>query len=313
MNVGSIRSGLIEVVHPVSAVAVDADGTIVASLGEDLDREFYYRSAPKPLQAAVSQRNGADLGPERLAIASASHEAFPVHVAYVTDMLREMDLDPAVHLLCPADRPSSRSADRLWASRGRVAPERVFHNCSGKHSAMLRACVASDWSLEYTDPEHPLQREIAEVASDAAGRTVQPTGVDGCGIPTLRGDVTGLARIFSRLVNDADFAEVTAAASRFAPLVSSGTSHGAQLARWIPSVVKGGAEGCIGLGMLEHGLAFAAKAWTGSSSAAAIGLVEIMDRVGVIPSYQRSMLEPVARPVVLGGGRPVGVMRPVDA
>jgi L-asparaginase II len=311
VNIGSVRSGLVETIHPVSAVAVNSDGAVIASLGEDLDREFFYRSAPKPLQASVSQRNGAGLAPERLAIACASHQAFPVHVAYVTDMLDEVGLDPAVHLRCPPDRPSGSTADRLWASMGRVGKERVFHNCSGKHSGMLRACVARGWSLDYTDPRHPLQQQIVAIASDAAGRSVEPTGIDGCGIPTLRGDVTGLARIFSRLVNDLQFAEVTSAASRFTALTGSGDSPDAELARWIPSIVKGGAEGCIGLGLLEHGVAFAAKSWTGASAPSIVALIELMDRVGVIPEYQRTRLQRLARPDVLGGGRVVGALQPL--
>ncbi|MEK8107682.1 asparaginase [Micromonospora sp. M12] len=33
-------------------------------------------------------------------------------------------------------------------------------NCSGKHAAMLVACVARSWSThDYLDPEHPLQRK----------------------------------------------------------------------------------------------------------------------------------------------------------
>jgi len=78
-------------------------------------------------------------------------------------------------------------------------------------------------------------------------------------------------------------------------------------------VVKGGAEGCIGLGLLEHGIAFAAKSWTGFAAPAVIGLIELMDRVGVIPAYQRSQIAATARPEVLGGGRPVGSLQPVDA
>lgn len=313
MIVGAIRSGLVETVHQVSGVAVDDSGSVIATFGDDLDRDFFYRSAPKPLQATVSQRNGAALVPERLAVVCASHKAFPVHVAIVTDMLAEVDLDPETHLVCPPDRPASRGADRVWVARGRSEPERVFHNCSGKHSGMLRACVAQGWPLEYDDPDHPLQRQIIELASDAAGRTVLPTGVDGCGVPTLRGDVTGLARIFSRFVNDAQFNEAVTAASRFASLTASGDSTEAMLARWMPAVVKGGAAGCIGLGLLEHHIGFAVKAWSGSSEAAAVGLIELMERVGVLPSYQRSCLESVARPAILGGGRRVGSLRPIDA
>lgn len=313
MNVGSIRSGLVEVVHPVSVIAVDPDGTVLGSLGENLDREFFYRSAVKPLQASVSQRNGADLTPERLAIAAASHWGLPLHIAYVEDMLSDVGLDPETHLVCPPDRPTNRDADRVFASQGRLDRERVFHNCSGKHSGMLRACVARDWSLDYADPDHPLQQEIAELASDAAGSSIQPTGIDGCGIPTLRGDVLGLARVFSRLVNDPQFEEASRAASRFTAHTSSGDSPEAHLTRWVSAVSKGGAEGCLGLGMFESGVAVAAKAWTGSLAAAAVGLVELMDRLGLIPEYQRSQLDAVARPVVFGGGSPVGHLEPLDA
>ncbi len=310
MIVGSVRSGVIEARHPIAAVAVDREGVVIASLGDEIDRDFYLRSAPKPLQAAVSQRYGADLVAERLAVAAASHSGFPVHIAYVTAMLLEVGLD-AGHLRCPPDRPLNDAADRIWASMGRPDAERIFHNCSGKHAAMLRACVASDWSLEYTAPDHPLQQAIVAAANDAAGRSVEPTGVDGCGIPTLRCDTAGLARLFGRLVTDPEYAEVAAVAARHAPLTADGTRPEAVMARWVPAVVKGGAQGSIGLGMLEHGLGFAAKSWTGVSAAAVVGLIELMDRVGVVPEYQRSRLERVARPPVLGGGRPVGSLQPV--
>lgn len=312
MNVGSIRSGLVESIHPVTAVAVDPDGEVIASLGHGLDREFFYRSAPKPLQASVSQWLGADLTPERLAVVSSSHRGYPVHVAYVVDMLKEVGLAPEQHLLCPPARPSAMAADRLWASRGRGEPERVFHNCSGKHTGMLRACLAQGWPLEYDDPSHPLQREIVSLATECAGRPVEPVGVDGCGIPTLRGDVVGLARIFSRLVTDPRFVEVATTAARFGSLTSSGDAPEARLARWMPAVVKGGAEGCMGLGLLEHQIAFAVKSWTGAYAPAAVAMVEIMDRVGVIPGHQRRQLEDVARPPVLGGGRPVGALQPLE-
>ncbi|NIS37570.1 MAG: asparaginase, partial [Actinobacteria bacterium] len=123
----------------------------------------------------------------------------------------------------------------------------------------------------------------------------------------------GLARIFRALVSEPDFIETTAAVARHTPLTSDGTSPEARLTRWTPSIAKGGAEGCIGLGMLEHGLAFAAKSWSGSMTAAAVAIVELMERVGVLPPYQREQLEPVARPHVFGGGRPVGSLELIES
>ncbi|MFH1105217.1 MAG: asparaginase [Actinomycetota bacterium] len=305
MIVGSTRSGLVEAEHQVTGVAVDGGGRVIATLGGDVDREFFMRSAAKPFQAAVVQRSGAALGDEQLAMASASHGAQPVHVSMVREMLVSVGLDEQ-HLLCPPDRPSSATADRLWAAMGHTAPERVFHNCSGKHASMLRACVSARWPLEYTAPDHPLQRAIGQFVAEVSSRPVGPAGVDGCGIPTLRTDVTGLARAFSRLVTDPDLHRVATMVARFASLTSDGERAEAVVARWFPGPVKGGAAGCIGAGWSEGGIGFATKCWSGQHPPAVAGLLALMDRVGILSSHQKAMLHDQARPVVLGGGNPVG-------
>jgi L-asparaginase II len=303
--VGSIRSGLVEAVHPVAVAAVDAAGGVIVTNGEASGRDFYLRSALKPIQAAVTDANGAALGLEQLAIADASHSAFPIHVAHVEQMLLEVGLD-AGHLRCPPDHPISGDAEAIWVRRGRAEPERVFHNCSGKHAAMLRACVAHDWPLEYTAPDHPLQRKVISLAGECTGRTGQPVGVDGCGVPTPRSDVVGLARMFSRVAVDPGFARVRTATMRFPSLLRDGDRPEAEIARWFPGVVKGGAMGCIGIAWPEGGIGFAAKCWTGDGAAATVGILTIMSDLGILSGYPREQLAAVIFPEVLGGGAPVG-------
>jgi len=302
--VGSIRSGLVEAVHPVVAAAVTRSGRVIAVVGNDSDRPFFYRSAVKPLQAAVAVRRGAGLEPEQLALAAASHGGQPVHVAIVTRMLRDAGLD-ASHLRCPPDWPSNVDAGRRLAAEGHVENP-LFHNCSGKHAAMLRACAAQGWSLEYTPANHPLQQDVIALASEATGASVVPTGVDGCGVPTLRGDVLGLARAFARIVSDPELRPIAENSARFTALTSDGDRAEAVLARWFPGVVKGGAMGCIGAGWLEGGIGLAAKSWSGHSPAAAVGLIALMARLGLLADHPRHQLEELAAPAVLGGGLPVG-------
>lgn len=305
MIVTSTRSGLVEAEHTVTGVAVDGGGRVLATLGGDLERDFFMRSAAKPFQATVSHWHGARLGPESLAVASGSHGAEPIHIALVRTLLAEVGLDEH-HLGCPPARPTGGGADRLWAARGHRGPQRVLHNCSGKHAAMLRACVAEDWSLEYTAFDHPLQRAIATYVSELTSRSIDERGVDGCGIPTLRTDVTAMARAFARLATDSDLRPAAYAVARFAPLTSDGDEPGAVIARWLPAAVKGGAQGCIGAAWMEGGVGFAAKCWTGEQDPAVVGIVELMDRVGILPSYPREMLLGELELDVLGGGRPVG-------
>ncbi|MBU1494363.1 MAG: asparaginase [Actinobacteria bacterium] len=307
MRIGAVRSGLVEARYEVSVVAATSDGAI-ASFGDAGD-EFFLRSAAKPFQAAISQQAGAALGTEQLAVACGSHGAHPIHIAYVRKMLTEVGLDEG-HLLCPAVRPSSMAADRRWAASGDLEERPVFHNCSGKHAAMLRACVARGWPLSYTDPEHPLQQRVVSFLGEMTGCDPTPVGVDGCGVPTVRSTVAGLAAGFARLASDPRLAEVAAAMYRYAPLTSHGDRAASLLSRWGASIVKGGAMGCVGVAH-QSGVGIAAKCWSGDFEVAVVGAIEMMRHLGLLPDYPQRQLAEVANPPVLGGGRPVGAFEVV--
>jgi L-asparaginase II len=307
---GVVRSGLVESRHAVSVAAVDGTGAVVFCSGEDQATPFFLRSAAKPFQAAVCQRCGAALAPEQLAVAAGSHTAQPVHVALVADMLASVGLGPE-HLLCPPTWPSAEGALRRLAAAGVTAPQRIFYNCSGKHAAMLRACRAQEWPLAYTDPGHPLQQQILAEVEASTGAATGPVGVDGCGVPTFRGTVIGLARAFARLATDPALAPVADAMARFAPLTRDGDRPEAEVARWCPAAVKGGAQGCIGVAW-RGGLGIAAKCWTGEEAPASAGVVVALRRLGILSEYGWEMLAAVARPAVTGGGRPVGYLEVLE-
>ncbi len=302
MQVGEVRSGLVEARHEVSAVAV-ADGRVIGSFGE-AGGPFFLRSAAKPFQALISQGSGAGLGTEQLAVACGSHAAQPVHVAYVREMLAGVGLDES-YLRCPPARPSSPAADRRLAAGGDLQDRAIYHNCSGKHAAMLRACVAQGWPLDYTPADHPLQRRVLEFVAESTGEDPEPVGVDGCGVPTLRATVAGLARGFSRVATDPRMAEVTTAMYRYSSLTADGSRNDTLLSRWGLATVKIGAMGCIGVAH-QSGVGIAAKAWSGVFEVAVMGAIEMMRRLGLLSDYAIEALAPAINPPVLGGGRPVG-------
>jgi L-asparaginase II len=302
VRIGVVRSGLVEARHDVTVVAAAA-GRIVERIGDD-ESPFYLRSALKPFQTAVAQRMGAGLGPEQTAVVSASHGGQPVHLAYVRAILAEAGLDET-SLRCPPARPLGAGADRTAARLGDLEERPIYHNCSGKHAGMLRACAARGWPLDYTDPGHPLQKEILDYAADVCGGDPRPVGVDGCGVPTVRSTVAGLALAFARLAADAELAEVYDAMHRFAALTSDGGRAEAVLACWADAAVKGGAMACIGLAH-RSGVGIAAKCWTGQKEPAVMGVVAMADRLGLVGGYPREMLSSLAAPPVLGGGRRVG-------
>src|SRR3990170_9118387 len=118
-----IRSGLLESVHAGQVAVCDADGRLLAAVG-DPGRLLFSRSSVKPLQAAVSLRRiGEELPEDLVAIMCASHNGEPVHAKAVRRLLRRGG-GPASALGCPPDLPSL-PGDARRAGR----PARILHNC----------------------------------------------------------------------------------------------------------------------------------------------------------------------------------------
>jgi L-asparaginase II len=296
------RSGLVEEYHPGAVAVVGSDGRTIASFG-DIHRPFFIRSSAKPFQAQAALEAGAELPVTHVAVASSSHSGDPVHVAIVDDILARHGLDASA-LKCPPARPFL-PADRRLAAAGDVAPSPRYHNCSGKHAALLAACVVAGWDIEsYLDPAHPLQARIATLVREATGEDPGPPGVDGCGLPVWRVTATGLARAFAALGRDERFVAVRTAMARYPMLVSGEGRGDGLIARWTGGVAKVGASGCMGAAIAGYGIGV--KAWSGSPVVAAMGVTLAMETLGMTGSGVRAGLEEVWRPPVRGGGKMVG-------
>ncbi|MEX2424369.1 MAG: asparaginase [Acidimicrobiia bacterium] len=300
------RSGLDEAFHHGCVVAFDSDGRMMGRFG-DIERPFYVRSSAKPFQATVAVELGADLPPEHLALACGSHDGMPVHVAIVRQILAEGGLDETA-LACPTDRPLSRSADRLWASRGSTKPDRIFHNCSGKHAAMLRACVAQGWDIDsYLDPDHPLQQAQLAMMRDVGALVDDTLGIDGCGAPVFRVTARSLARAFTRM-DTRRFGRVRTAMHRYPALVSGVGNVDAEIAVELDAVAKRGAEGLLAVAVAGRG-SLVVRCWDGSDRAVAVAAGHALRRLGWIG--EDTPLANRLRREVRGGDEVVGSVRPV--
>ncbi len=299
-----VRSGVVEATHDGAVAAVDTRGRVVATSG-DIERRFFARSAVKPFQVYNSLRFGGEMAPERVAVAAASHGGDPVHVAYTVGILAEVGLDESA-LRCPPAWPLSPAAARRVA--GAPEPRRLWHNCSGKHAAMLRACVAQGWPLEsYVDPEHPLQQANFELIAEVTGEDPGPVGIDGCGVPVFQVSTLGLARGFARFASEPRLRDIWWAMHRFPMLASGLDGADARLARTIDAAAKRGAEGLLGVA-IRNQMGLAVKVWDGAARAAGVGMTAALDQLGILTRAAGVQLETIARPAVLGGGAPVGQM-----
>ena len=301
-----VRSGFVESVHHGSVVVLDPSGAPRLTVG-DHDQPVFPRSSNKPVQAAAMVRAGLDVDDDLLALSSASHSGEQVHLDGVRRLLAVAGLDEG-RLQNTPDLPYDPAERAAWVAAGRE-PSSLAQNCSGKHAGMLATCVAAGWDLStYLDPEHPLQRLMAETLSELAGEPVAHVGVDGCGAPVMAVSLVGLARAFAALVvAEPGTAEhrVANAARAFPHLVGGSRRDVTALMRAVPGLLaKDGAE-AVYAAALADGTAIAIKIADGGDRARPVVMAEALRVAGVDPALV-SFLDEAP---VLGHGQPVGAVR----
>jgi L-asparaginase II len=299
------RGGVVESAHRGSIAVTAPDGSLLRSWGS-ADDPVFPRSSNKPIQAVAMLRAGLVLPPQHLALACASHSAEPFHLDAVRDMLAAVGLTEA-DLQNTPDLPYDADERDVWIAAGRTARP-LAQNCSGKHAAMLATCRLNGWDLTtYRDPEHPLQRLMADTLADLAGEPVAAMAVDGCGAPVMAVSLTGLARAFGRIAAGAPGtpeAQVTAAMRAHPEFVGGTRRDVTALIRGTDGLIgKDGAEAVHAVGLAD-GRGVALKIADGAQRARPVVLAAVLRSMGVeSAAYDRLDDAPV-----LGHGHPVGAV-----
>jgi L-asparaginase II len=305
-----IRGGVVEGIHYGSVVVLGADGRVEFQLG-DIEAAFYPRSAVKPLQAVAMLRAGLPLDGALLSLAAASHSGEERHLAGTRRILELAGLTEDDLRNVP-DLPFDPAVRDAWIRAGR-GPSRLAQNCSGKHAAMLWTAKLNGWPVaDYLDPGHPLQQAIGEIVEDLTGQRVARVSVDGCGAPLFSVSLHGLARALSRIttaVPGTPEARVADAMRSHAEMASGTGRDVAALMRAVPGLLaKDGFEG-VQVAALPDGRAIAVKIADGADRARVPVAAAALARAGVDPG----LLTEFAGEPLLGGGQPVGCVRPVRA
>ena len=283
------RGHTVESAHRGAVAVVDADGGCVLTLG-DIQRPVFPRSAVKLLQALPLVASGAaerfGLSDEELALACASHNGEPAHVATAAGMLAKAGVD-ARALECGAHWPYREARQREMAARGET-PSALHNNCSGKHAGFicLGCAIAGERPLfdcvrGYVQAGHPVMREVTQALQASTGWDLSraPQGIDGCSIPTFGIPLRHLALAFARAGSGVGLDAAHARAARRlrqavarAPFMVGGTDRfDTRVMQRLGERVccKVGAEGVYCAAFPDHGLGVALKIDDGNNARAA--------------------------------------------
>ena len=312
-----VRGDFVESRHAGSAVVLGQDAAVLRTVG-DPSAPVFARSSLKPIQALAALSAGAELEGPELAVAAASHTGTPAHVAAVRSILAKAQL-PESALRCPAVMPADGEARAGVRSSG-GGPAPIHMECSGKHAAMLLACVANGWDVEgYLDPEHPMQKHIVDTIERLTGEKVANVAVDGCGAPTFAVTLTGLARGIQRIATaqaSSPFplykkaAAVTQAIRDFPWAIHGQGRSDSVLVERLGVLAKRGAEG-LQVVAAPDGTTVALKVLDGAHRPATVVALTLLVKAGALPAAPVAAVLPDVVGAVLGGGQPVGEVRPV--
>jgi L-asparaginase II len=261
------RNGIVEARHRVHAVAV-RDGAVIAAAG-DATLTCFMRSSSKPIQALPLARARDDLDGRDLAIASASHRATDDQIAAVRALL--------------AKAPADEDELEVGLQEGRP-PQRIFHNCSGKHAGMLALCCARGWPARgYRVPTHPVQQACRDAHAEAAevDADEMKTATDGCGVVTFALPLERMAHAFARLEQLPQGKRIADAMRAHPDLVGGPDGADFKLMRaaagWF---AKGGAEGLLCAASAD-GTGVALKAEDGAARPLGPALAAFLGPLGI--------------------------------
>ena len=317
------RGDVVESRHSVSAALVDAQGQLMAWVG-DPELLTYFRSAAKPFQALPLVDDGAadafGFSEAELAICCASHSGEPAHVRTVRSILGRIGCGEE-DLECGAHPPFHQPSAEALRAEGR-APSRIHNNCSGKHSGMLAwARHAGKKTVGYPRADHPVQRRIRREIARWTGNPADELGtaIDGCGVITYAQPLNSMATAFARLVAAADHDSGSPAyrvtrAMTGEPYYVAGTGRlSTQLMETTDGriLAKGGAEGVFCAGDSVGGWGLALKVEDGRKRGVGPAVIEFMAQAELLDESELGRLEDHhVRSLTNTRGEVVGMIRP---
>lgn len=280
---------------------VDENSNVLYHAGDYEDMVFC-RSCIKPIQALPVFKYGLDvkygLEERESVVLSGSHIGATYHVEAVESILKKIGLTEDILCMKPAI-PQSRACDEERIRAG-FPPRKVYHNCSGKHAALLMTQMHLGGKLEdYWTADTPVFYEVANTLKTMAETDKLSIGVDGCGVPVFATPIKNIAIAFKNLAcpDKIEDEALRAAVIKNNGLISKypemirGRDFLCTIMNENPNIIcKGGANGVYGFGLKKERLGVAFKMVDGSEDAWPFMAMEILRALGALtPEHEERL------------------------
>ena len=211
----------------------------------------YIRSLAKPIQMkCIAKELDSVLTAEEKAISISSHSGESCHVKVLKHFMNQKMADSMV---LKATRPYRCKNDL------EITPQKIFHNCSGKHSAILKACVLNNWPIKgYNTIEHPYYKAYLSKLREYLGASyeVAQRATDGCRLPTIALQMNEIAKIYASFSSEKETDWIWQSMSSYPELIGGKDRIDSLVIKSCHGevVAKEGADGLLGLSIVnkEH-------------------------------------------------------------
>ena len=296
------RGDILDLTHFGYLCIVDEHSRVLYSVG-DPEAVVYYRSSSKPIQAIPVIQRGLDkkygLTEEETVILAGSHVAEPFHVEALESILKKTGLKEETLIMKPTV-PVAVSANEERIRQG-IGPRKLFHNCSGKHLALMMLQRELGGKVEdYWKTDSLAQAEIRRTISVLAETDEIGVGVDGCGVPVFAVGMRHFAASYKNLacIDTITDPGVRAGAAAFVPRIHEypwmmrGTGYLCSLLNYDPNIgAKGGANGAYGFGLKKQRLGVAFKLADGTEDVWPMIVAAVLKGLGCLTAATEERLD----------------------
>lgn len=295
------KSATFDLMHYGYVCIVDENSNVLYSAG-DCDDLVFYRSASKPIQALPIYKYGLDkiygIEDKESVVMSASHAGEPFHVEAVESILKKGGFTEDILCMKPT-HPGHEGANEARIRAG-IPLRKIYHNCSGKHAALLLIQkYLGGVPEDYWKVDTPVFKEVADTIGAMAETDRMKIGVDGCGVPVFAVGMKNIAISYKNLAcpdKIKDEGLQRAAIDNVGrilrhPEMIRGTDFLCSIMNEDPNIIaKGGANGVYGFGLKEQRLGIAFKFVDGTEAAWPFMIKEILKALGALkPEHEKRL------------------------